>query len=151
MTPEQVTRLKSWTYALIGGGIACLVAAYQFAFTTPKEGAPSLTVGAIFAAIGLALFIAAAIIAYKARKDGTPAATTDLSGAQGKTVIRLSVVGMIAMVASYLVGYITPTDQPLGLSLEVGLVIVMAICLVTAGQIARKIRATAAAQGVSKK
>jgi len=44
MTPEQATRRKSWMYALIGGGIACLVAAYQYAFTTPAEGAPSLTV-----------------------------------------------------------------------------------------------------------
>ncbi len=60
MTPEQVARLKAWTYASIGGGIACLVAAYQFAFTTPKEDAPSLAVGLVFSAIAVALFIAAA-------------------------------------------------------------------------------------------
>jgi peptidoglycan/LPS O-acetylase OafA/YrhL len=151
MTPEQVTKRTGWVYALAGGGIACLVAAYQFAFTTPKEGAPSPEAGIFFMGLALALFIAAAVIASKLRRDGTPAATTDLSGPQGKTVVRLLVVGMIAMVASYFVGYITPTDQPLGLSLEVSLVIVMGVCLVTAGRIARKIRAATAAQGVSKK
>jgi hypothetical protein len=151
MTPEQITRMKSWTYALIGAGIACFVAAYQCAFTTPREGAPSPEAGIVFTGVALALFVAAAVIAYKVRKDGTPAAATDLSGPQGKTVIRLVVVGLIAMVASYFVDYVTPTDQPLGLSLEVGLVIVMAVCLVTAGRIARKIRAAATVQGVSKK
>lgn len=151
MTPEQVTRMKSWTYALIGGGIACLVAAYQFAFTTPKEGAPSPEAGIFFTGIALAFFIAAAVIAFKLRRDGTPAATTDLSGPQGKTVIGLVAVGLIAMVDSYFVDYITPTDQPLGLSLEVGLVVVMGICLIMAGRIARKIRAAAVVPGVGKK
>ena len=29
MTPEQVTRRKSWTYALVSAGVAALVVAYQ--------------------------------------------------------------------------------------------------------------------------
>jgi uncharacterized membrane protein HdeD (DUF308 family) len=150
MTPEQVNKRKSFSYAMIGAGIACLVAAYQFAFTTPKEGALSLAAGIAFTAVALALFVAAAVLAYQVRTSGTTPATTDLSGPQGKTVTRLVVAGVIAMVASYFVDYLTPTDQPLGLSLEVGLVIVMAVCFIAAGRIARKIRAAAAAQGVSK-
>ncbi|HEY1474844.1 MAG TPA: hypothetical protein VGF53_12260 [Pseudolabrys sp.] len=150
MTPEQVNKRKSFSYAMIGAGIACLAAAYQVAFTTPKEGAPSLATGIAFTAVALALFAVAAILAYQVRKSGTPPAATDLSGPQGNAVIRLVVAGVIAMVGSYFVDYITPTDQPLGLALEVGLVIVMGVCFIAAGRMARKIRAAAAAQGVSK-
>jgi len=81
MPPQQVTQRKSWMYALIGGGIACLVAAYQYAFITPAEGAPSLAVGLIFTAIApvLFVFVAAAVIASKVRESGTLAAVTDLN------------------------------------------------------------------------
>ena len=37
MTLEQITRMKDLAYG-IGGGIACLVIAYPYAFTTSKEG-----------------------------------------------------------------------------------------------------------------
>jgi len=150
MTPEQVARMKAWTYASIGGGIACLVAAYQFAFTTPKEGAPSLTVGIIFSAIALALFIAGAILAYKTQKSATPAATTDLNAPGGKSVKILLVIGFAAMAATWLVRYTAPADEVLEASLSVILLVIAVVCFVGAGRIAKRMR-DAAALGTAKK
>ena len=60
MTLEQITRMKDLAYG-IGGGIACLVIAYPYAFTTPKEGNPGPEVGLPFTAAGLALFVTAGV------------------------------------------------------------------------------------------
>jgi hypothetical protein len=149
MTPEQAARLKAWSYASIGGGIACLVAAYQFAFTTPKEGAPSVTVGVIFTAIAAALFIAAAVLAIKMRKSGTPPATTDLNAPGGKTVKVLLAIGLAAMAATWLVRYVTPEDELLGASLSMVLLVIAVVCLISAGRIAKRMRDAAA--GAAKK
>ena len=136
MTLEQITRMKDLAYG-IGGGIACLVIAYPYAFTTSKEGNPGPEVGLPFTAAGLALFVTAGVRSYKVRKSGTPTATTDLWASIG-----LFVAGLIALVASYLVDHIMLGERLLALLLDVGLVLVTAICFIVAGwaapQVARR-------------
>ena len=80
----------------------------------------------------------------------TPAATTDLSAPGGKTVKVLMVIGFAAMAGTWLVGYVTPEKEPLGLTLSVILLVIGAVCLIGAGRIARKIR-NASATGAAKK
>jgi peptidoglycan/LPS O-acetylase OafA/YrhL len=151
MTPEQVTRLKGWMFAMLGAGIACLFMAYQYAIPPvgraepPPEFAPYL-----FAGIGIVCLIVAAIIARKTSKDGTPAATTDLKSPQGKTVVRLMAVGLIAMAGLTGVNFFAPEGDPLWLALSVVLLLVMGVCFISAGRIARKIRQATAATGASK-
>jgi hypothetical protein len=144
VTPERATQRKAWTYALIGAGIACLIAAYQFAFTTPKEGAPSLTVGLLFTAIAVVSFIAAAILAAKVRASGTAPATTDLSAPGGSAVKILLVVGFGALAGTWLVRFITPEDELLGITLSGMLLVIAAVCLINAGRLAKMMRKTRA-------
>lgn len=150
MTPEQVTQRKSWIYAMIGGGIACLVAAYQFAFTTPKEGAPSLTAGLIFTSIAAMLFVGAAVLSYKVRASGTLPATTNLNAPGGKTVKILLLVGFAAMAATWLVRFVAPEDEALGLTLSVILLVIAAVCLIGAGRIAKRMRGAQTMGGARK-
>jgi len=56
---------------------------------------------------------------------------------------------LIALAGTYFVGYITPAEEPLGLALSVGLLVVVGVCFVSAGRIARKIR-NASAMGAAK-
>lgn len=145
LTPEQVTRMRAWTYASVGGGIACLVAAYQFAFTTPKEGAPSPEMGIVFTAIAVALFIGAAVLAYKTQKSGTPAATTDLNAPGGRSVKILLATGFAAMAGTWLVRYVTPENELLETLLSVILLVIAVGCLISAGRIAKRMREAAGA------
>jgi hypothetical protein len=144
VTPEQVTKRMGWMYAMIGGGIACLITAYQYAQPTvgiaepPPEWAPFL-----FGGLGLVLLIIGGILALQLKKQPTPAAV-DLKNPQGKNVIRLMIAGGIALVALTLVNILSPDGDPVWLSISVVLLIIMAICFVTAGRITRKLRATAA-------
>jgi len=133
MTLEQVTRMKGSAYG-IAGGIACLVIAYPYAFTTPKEGNPGPEVGLPFTAAGLALFVTAGVRSYKVRKSGTPTATTDLWASIG-----LFVAGLIALAASYLVDHIMLGERQLALLLDVGLVLVAAISFIVAGWAAQQV------------
>jgi len=149
MTPEQVTRRKGWVFALIGAGIACLYMAYQYATPAPRSEPPPEWAPFLFAGIGVVCLIVSGLIALKLKEDGTPAAVTDLSGPQGKTVKVLLVIGLIALAGTYFVGYITPAEEPLGLALSVGLLVVVGVCFVSAGRIARKIR-NASAMGAAK-
>ena len=144
MTPEQVTKRTSWVYALVGAGIACFFMAYQY--TIPPTGrAPYL-----FGGIGLVCLIAAGTLFLKLKKEPTPAATTDLSAPGGKTVKILMVTGFAAIACTWLVGYVTPEKEPLGLALSVTLLVTGAGCLISAGRIARKMR-NASATGAAKK
>jgi hypothetical protein len=146
MTPEQVTKRMGWMYALISGGIACLYMAYDYAKPTvgraepPPEWAPFL-----FGGLGIVLLIVGIVMWIRLKKEPTPPATTDLKSPQGKVVVRLMVIGFIALVGTYLVGFITPEGEALGLTLSGVLLVIMAICFVSAGRIARKQRAAAAA------
>jgi hypothetical protein len=98
MTPEQVTKLRGWMFAMIGGGIACFYMAYEYTIQPvgigepPPEFAPYL-----FGGIGVACLIVAAVLARKTAASGVAPATTDLKSPQGKTVIRLMAVGFIAL------------------------------------------------------
>jgi hypothetical protein len=145
MTPEQVTKRTGWMYAMIGAGIACLYMAYQYAQPTvgiaepPPDFAPYL-----FAVLGIVCLIAGIVLALKLKKEPTPAATTDLKSPQGKVVVRLMAIGFIALAGTFLVAFITPEGKALGLMLLSVLLLVMAICFVSAGRIARKMRAVAA-------
>jgi hypothetical protein len=132
-------------YAMIGAGIACLYMAYQYAQPTvgraepPPEFAPYL-----FGGLGILCLIAGIVLALKLKKEPTPPATTDLKSPQGKVVVRLMVIGFIALAGTYFVGYITPAGEILGIALSVGFLLVVAICFVSAGRIARKMRAATA-------
>ena len=151
MTPEQVTKRTGWVYALAGAGIACFFMAYQYTIPPtgraepPPEFAPYL-----FGGIGLVCLIVAGILFLKLRKEPTPAATTDLSAPGGKTVKVLMVIGFAAMAGTWLVGYVTPDKEPLGLALSVTLLVIGAACLINAARIARKMR-NASATGAAKK
>jgi len=140
MTPEQVTQRKGWIYAMGGGGIASLIAAYQFAFTTPKEGAPSLTVGLIFTVIAVMLFAGAAVLSAQVRASGTAPATTDLNAPGGNKVKILLLAGFGAMAATWLVRFVTPEGDVIGVTLSGILLVVAAVCLISAGRIAKKMR-----------
>jgi hypothetical protein len=134
-----------WLYALIGAGIACLYMAYQYAQPTvgraepPPDWAPYL-----FGILGIVCLLVGGVMTLKLKKEPTPAATTDLKSPQGKVVVRLMVIGFVALAGTYLVGFITPEGEALGLTLSGVLLLVMAVCFVSAGRIARKMRATAA-------
>jgi hypothetical protein len=132
-------------YALIGAGIACLYMAYQYAQPTVGRAEPAPDFAPyLFGGLGLACLIVGGVMALKLKKEPTPAATTDLKTPQGKGVVRLMVIGFIALVGTYLVGFITPEGEALGLTLSGVLLLIMAVCFVSAGRIARKMRATAA-------
>jgi len=150
MTPEQVTKTKARSFALVGAGIAAFIMAYQYALPVtgraepPPEFAPYL-----FAGIGIVCLIVAGLMWHKVRNQNVPAATTDLSGPQGKVVIGFLVLGLMALAGSYFVDYLVPRNENLGLVLSVGLLVVMIVCFVIAARIARKIR-SAATTGTSK-
>ena len=149
MTPEQVTRLKGWMFAMFGGGIACLYMAYQYAQPVVGRGEPPPAFAPyLFGGLGIICLIVAAVIARKT--SGAPVATTDLKSPQGKVVIRLLVVGLIAMVALTLVNFLAPDGDLRWLTASVVLLVIMGGCFVTAGRIARKIR-SASAMGAAKK
>jgi hypothetical protein len=145
MTPEQVTKRMGWMYAMLGGGIACLFTAYQYAQPTvgvaepPPEWAPYL-----FGGLGLILLIVGGVLALQLKKQPKPAAV-DLKNPQGKNVIRLMIAGGIALVALTLVNIFSPDGDPVWLSASVVLLIIMAVCFVSAGRITRKLRAATAA------
>ena len=151
MTPEQVTKWKAWSYALLGAGVATFYMAYQYAQPVtgraepPPEFAPYM-----FGAIGVVCFIAAALVARKVSKQNVPAATTDLKAPQGKLVIGLLVAGMAALAGNYAVGYLVPNNENLQLALSLGLLAIMAICLISAGRVARNMRRAAATAAVVK-
>jgi len=78
-------------FAMIGGGIACLYMAYQYAQPVVGRGEPPPEFAPyLFGGLGIVCLIIAAVIARKTSKDGTPAATTDLKSPQGKVVIRIA-------------------------------------------------------------
>lgn len=145
MTPEQVTKRMGWTYALIGAGIACLYMAYQYAQPTvgraepPPEWAPYL-----FGILGIVCLVVGGVMALKLKKEPTPAATTDLKSPQGKVAIRLMVIGGIALVGLTFVNIMAPEGNLVWLSASVVLLLIMGVCFVSAGRIARKMRAVAA-------
>jgi peptidoglycan/LPS O-acetylase OafA/YrhL len=151
MTPEQVTKRQAWAYALIGAGIACLFMAYQYAIPPtgraepPPEFAPYL-----FGGLGLACFIAGGILWSKLKKEPTPPAKTDLKSPQGKAVIRLMAIGGIALVALTIVNIMAPEGDPMWLAGSVVLLIIMSVCFVSAGRVARKIRNAASTTGAVK-
>jgi hypothetical protein len=146
MTPEQVTKRKSWAYAMVAGGIACFITAYQYAQPVvgiaepPPDFAPYL-----FGGIGLACLIVGGLLALQLKKEPTPAATTDLSGPRGKTVVRLMIAGLVAMAALTVVNMMGPDGDVRWLTASGILLIVMAVCFVSAGRVARQIRRDAAA------
>jgi peptidoglycan/LPS O-acetylase OafA/YrhL len=150
MTPEQVTKRLGWAYAMIGAGIALLIAAYQYATPAPGTEPPPDYAPYLFGGLGVACFIAGGILWAKLKKDPTPAATTDLSAPGGKTVKILLVIGFAAMAGTWLVRYVTPENEVLGASLSGILLVVAAACLIGAGRIGRKMRASASATGASK-
>jgi len=141
MTPEQAARQKSWMLALIGGGLACLYTAYHYAkpWVPGTEPAPEYA-PYLFGGIAIACFVAAAILWSKLKKDPTPAAAIDLSAPGGKTVKILLAIGFAGIAGTWLIGYITPESEPLGLSLSVASLLVAIVCFVAAGRIAKKIR-----------
>ena len=64
----------------------------------------------------------------------------DLSTQQGKMVVRLLLVGLFALLCTYLLDTVLPQDEPLWLVITGFLLPIVAYCLVTAGRIARKMR-----------
>ena len=69
MTPEQVTKLKGWMLAMIGAGIACFIAAYQYAFPEPGKELPPDYAPYLFAGIGIVCLIVAGIMAIKLKRE----------------------------------------------------------------------------------
>jgi hypothetical protein len=147
MTPEQVMRWRARSYALIGTGIAGLVAAYQFATTESPEGPWSPVMPFIFGGAGFILIAIGAYLLMKVGKaDVEPATKIDLNNPQGKIVLLLFVIGLVALAGVYFIDYI-PLGEGLNLALTGGLVLVAIVCFISATRIARKIRA---ATGTSK-
>ncbi|MGC1696721.1 MAG: hypothetical protein WA743_15780, partial [Pseudolabrys sp.] len=64
---------------------------------------------------------------------------------QGKIVIRLMAVGGIALVGLTFVNIMAPKGDLAWLAASVVLLVVVAVCFVSAGRIAKKMRAAAAA------
>ena len=55
----------------------------------------------------------------------------------------LLVIGFAAMAGTWLVGYVTPEKEPLGMTPSVVLLVIAAVCLVSAGRIAKRMRGAA--------
>ena len=147
MTAEQAARMKGRSYALIGAGFAGLVAAYQFATTQSPEGPWSPVMPFLFGACGFILIAIGAYLLMKVGKaDVEPATKTDLNNPQGKVALLLFVIGLVALAGAYFIDYI-PLGEGLNLALTGVLLLVVAVCFVSATRIARKIRA---ATGTSK-
>ena len=68
---------------------------------------------------------------------------TDLSAPGGTTVKILLVVGIAALIGTWLVDYVVPANSVLGATLSGVLLLVAAGCLVSAGRIAKKMRSAA--------
>ncbi len=146
MTPEQVTKRKSWVYALTGGGIACFIMAYQYAQPVVGRGEPPPDFAPyLFGGIGIACLIIGGLMALQLKKEPTPAATTDLSGTRGKTVIRLMIAGVIALATLTFTNIMAPEGDGRWIAASGVLLVIMAVCFVSAGRIARNIRRDAAA------
>src|SRR5471032_1066475 len=134
MTPEQVTRLKGWMFGMCSSGIACFFFAYQYTIQPVGIGEPPPPFAPyLFGGIGIVCLIVGAIIARKTAKAGVAPATTDLKGPQGKTVIRLMVVGGIALLGLTFVNIMAPDGDMRWLAASIILLAIMAVCFVTAG------------------
>jgi predicted MFS family arabinose efflux permease len=150
MTPEQVTKLKSWAIALLSGGIACLSMAYQYTIQPVGIGEPPPPIAPyLFGGIATVSFIVAATMWRKSVKSHVAPATTDLSSPQGRTVIVLLVLGIVALAGSYLGDYVVHNEN-LALVLSMGLLVVMIICFLVAARIGRNIRRAATTTGAVK-
>jgi hypothetical protein len=145
MTPEQVAKRMGYTYALIGGGIACLYTAYEY--TIPPSGRAEPTpdwVPYLFGILGVVLLIAGIVLALKLKKEPTPAAKTDLSGPQGKKVVVLMAIGFAALACTWVTGYILPAGNDiLAAAVSVVLIVFALVCLLSAARIGRRIRQAA--------
>jgi hypothetical protein len=151
MTPEQVTRLKSWVFAMAGAGIASLYMAYQYTIQPTGRGEPPPEFAPyLFGGIGVVCLIVAAVIARKTSKAGVPVAKTDLKSPQGKTAIRLMVVGLIALVGLTFTNLFAPDGDLRWITASVVLLIVIGVCSVSAGRIVRNIRHNVATMGAVK-
>jgi Na+/melibiose symporter-like transporter len=151
MTPEQAAKTKARSYGMLGAGIAVLIVAYQYILPVtgvaepPPEFAPYL-----FAGIGIVCFIVAAFLWRRATKEKVAALpAADLSGPQGKTVIGLMTLGVLALAGSYFVDHLVPNDEILGLLLSGGLLVVMIVCFLIAARIARKLPRKASTPGAA--
>lgn len=141
MTPEQVTKRKARSYALIGAGIAAFVMAYQYAQPVVGRAEPPPAIAPyLFGAVGVVCLVIGGIMAFKASKVATPAATTDFSSPQGKKVAVLMVIGFAALAGSYFVDYVVAKNETLSMLLSVGLLAVMIVCFLFAASLAKKMR-----------
>jgi hypothetical protein len=137
-------------YAMIGAGIACLFMAYQYALPVMGRAEPAPEFAPyLFCGIGLVCLIAGVLLALQLKKEPTPAATADLKSPQGKIVIRLTAIGGVALVGLTIVNIIAPKRDLAWLAASVVLLLIVASCFVSAGRIAKKLRA-AAATGVER-
>ena len=151
MTPEQVTKRLGWAYAIDRRRHRAADRGLPIRDPSPRHAEPPPDYAPyLFGSLGVACFIAGGILWAKLKKDPTPAATTDLSAPGGKTVKILLVIGFAAMAGTWLVRYVTPENEVLGASLSGILLVVAAACLIGAGRIGRKMRASASATGASK-
>ena len=143
MTPEQVSKRKARSYALIGAGIAAFFMAYQYAQPVVGRAEPPPAMAPyIFGVVGIVCLIIGGVLAFKVSKVATPAATTDFNSPQGKKVAVLMVIGFAALAGSYFVDYVVTKDETLSMLLSVGLLAVMIVCFLFAASIAKKMRNT---------
>jgi drug/metabolite transporter (DMT)-like permease len=150
MTPEQVTRLKGWMFAMIGGGIASLIMAYQYTIQPVGRGEPPPAFASyLFGVIGIVCLIVAAVIARKTNQSGVEAATTDLKSPQGNVVFRLMLIGLIALAGMIFIDFAAPAGDLRWLTVSIILLIIMGVCFIIAGRLARKIRRSTAAKKVT--
>jgi hypothetical protein len=143
MTPEQVTRMRARSYALVGVGCAGLVASYQFGTTESPEGPWPILMPVIFFVAGLALVIAGAVMILKT-KGQKAAPPPTLQGPQRTTAMVLGGIGFAALLGTFAVDYLTPADNPLWLAVSVGLLAIMGICFIGAGRLIRKVKSAPA-------
>ena len=68
MASQNPTPYSGKVYALIGVGLAAIMAGYQFATQTPPEGAISMTMPVTFGVIAVACFAGAFMLARKPKQ-----------------------------------------------------------------------------------
>jgi peptidoglycan/LPS O-acetylase OafA/YrhL len=142
MTPEQVIKRRGWSYGLFGGGIACLYTAYQYAKPVvgiaepPPEWAPYL-----FGILGIIGMLVGGIIMLQLRGQNVQPAKPDLGSPQGKTVLGLAVIGIVALAGSLAIDLFAPDGDMVWLSVSGVLLLVMLGCFVICARIAKKLRA----------
>ena len=133
MAPDQVTRLRARAYALIGAGIAGLIAAYQFKTTAAS------TTSLIFGIAGVLLLAFGVGLLLRTMSRQT-AQSQDLDRPQAAKARIFGFVGLAGLAGIIAIDHFAPAGTAWRFVTYV-LIAVVGVSFIIAGRIARQIKA----------